>query len=116
MQPPDPDAPRGVLMVIGGAEDKLGKRTILSRFARLAGGSAGTIAVISTASSLGDTVTEVYRTLFERLGVGGVVGLRPETRAEADDPATAALLDDASGVFMTGGNQNKLSSIVAGTR
>ena len=116
MEQPDPDAPRGVIMVIGGAEDKLGKRTILNRFVRLAGGSAATIAVVSTASSLGDTVTTVYRTIFERLGVAEVRGLRPETRAEADDPACAALLDECTGVFMTGGNQVKLSSIVAGTR
>jgi cyanophycinase len=116
MQPPDVDAPRGVLMVIGGAEDKLGKRTILNRFVRLAGGPAASIAVISTASSLGDTVTEVYRTLFDKLGVTDIRGLRPETRAAADDPATAAAIDGVSGVFMTGGNQNKLSSVVAGTR
>ena len=116
MELPDPDAPRGVIMVVGGAEDKLGKRAILNRFARLAGGPVATIAVISTASSLGDAVTEVYSTLFERLGVPEVRGLRPETRAEADDPACAALLDDVTGVFMTGGNQLKLSSIVAGTR
>ncbi|HEX8003430.1 MAG TPA: cyanophycinase [Mycobacteriales bacterium] len=116
MEEPDVDAPRGVLMVIGGAEDKLGRRTILNRFARLAGGSAASIAVISTASALGDTVTEVYRAIFERIGVADVRGLRPETRAEADDPATAAALDDVSGVFMTGGNQSKLSSVVAGTR
>jgi len=116
MEEPTVDAPRGVLLVIGGAEDKLGKRTILTRFARLAGGTAGTVAVISTASALGDTVTEVYRAIFERLGVAEVRGLRPETRAEADDPACAAMLDDVTGVFMTGGNQTKLSSVVAGTR
>jgi cyanophycinase len=29
---------------------------------------------------------------------------------------TAALLEDVTGVFMTGGNQSKLSSVVAGTR
>jgi cyanophycinase len=83
---------------------------------RLAGGPAAIVAVISTASSLGDTVTDVYRTLFHKLGVPEVRGLRPETRAEADDPMAAALLEDVTGVFMTGGNQSKLSSVVAGTR
>ncbi|MDQ1713508.1 MAG: cyanophycinase [Frankiaceae bacterium] len=116
MQPPDVDAPRGVLMMIGGAEDKLNQRVVLNRFVRLAGGPAAIIAVISTASSLGDTVTDVYRSLFHKLGVPEVRGLRPETRAEADDPMTAALLEDVTGVFMTGGNQSKLSSVVAGTR
>jgi cyanophycinase len=116
MELPDLDGPRGVLMMIGGAEDKLGQRTILNRFVRLAGGPAAIVAVISTASSLGDTVTEVYRTLFHKLGVPEVRGLRPETRAEADDPLAAALLEEVTGVFMTGGNQAKLSSVVAGTR
>jgi cyanophycinase len=116
MQPPDVDAPRGVLMMIGGAEDKLNARVLLNRFVRLAGGPAAIVAVISTASSLGDTVTDVYRGLFHKLGVPEVRGLRPETRAEADDPMAAALLEDVTGVFMTGGNQSKLSSIVAGTR
>jgi cyanophycinase len=116
MELPDLDAPRGVLMMIGGAEDKLGQRTILNRFARLAGGPAAIIAVISTASSLGDEVTDVYRTLFHKLGVPEVRGLRPETRAEADDPMAAALLEEVTGVFMTGGNQAKLSSTLAGTR
>jgi cyanophycinase len=116
MEQPDLDAPRGVLMVIGGAEDKLGQRTILNRFVRLAGGPAATVAVISTASSLGDAVTDVYRALFHKLGVPEVRGLRPETRAEADDPMAAALLEEVTGVFMTGGNQAKLSAVVAGTR
>jgi cyanophycinase len=116
MEQPDENAPRGVLMVIGGAEDKLGRRTILSRFARLAGGPGASVAVISTASALGDTATEVYRAVLGRIGITDVRGLRPESRAEADDPACAALLEDCSGIFMTGGNQNKLSTIVAGTR
>ena len=116
MEPPDPDAPRGVLMAIGGAEEKLGRRTLLNRFVRLAGGPAATIAVISTASSLGDTATEVYREIFQRLGVAEVRGMRPEDRAEADDTEYVRLLRDVTGVFMTGGNQVKLSSIVAGTR
>ena len=115
MDEPDLDAPRGVLMVIGGAEDKLGRRTVLTRFARLAGGSAASIAVISTASALGDTTTEMYRAVFERLGVTEFKGLRPESRAEADDPACAAMLEDVTGIFMTGGNQLKLSAVIAGT-
>ena len=103
-------------MAVGGAEDKLGKRTILNRFARLAGGPTASIAVVSTASSLGDSITQVYLDLFTALGVADVRGLRPETRAEANEPACAARLDDVTGVFMTGGNQAKLSSVVAGTR
>lgn len=103
-------------MVIGGAEDKLGQRTILSRFVKFAGGASARIAVVATASSLGDEATELYRALFLRLGAQQVDGVRPVTRGEANDPAHARVLDQASGVFLTGGNQVKLATVVAGTK
>ena len=61
-------------MPIGGAEDKLGRMTILREVTRLAGGPAGRIVVISTASSLGDEITHAYLQLFAGLGVEDVVG------------------------------------------
>jgi len=103
-------------MVIGGAEDKFRDKAILARFARFAGGNDGRVVVISTASSLGDAATEMYRELFLGLGLGRVSGLRPEERDEADDPSAAAALQDATGVYLTGGNQSRLASVVAGTR
>ncbi|HET7533357.1 MAG TPA: cyanophycinase [Nocardioidaceae bacterium] len=109
------DASPGPLLAIGGAEDKLGKRTVLSEFVRLAGGEEARIAVIPTASSLGPEIVEVYDALFRRLGAREVVAARPESREEADDPAFVGLLDKVTGIFMTGGNQLKLSAVVNGT-
>jgi len=103
-------------MVIGGAEDKLRDKAILSRFAKFAGGSEGRVVVISTASSLGDQATEMYRELFLDLGLGEVTGLRPEEREEADDPVVVSALQGATGVYLTGGNQSRLAAVVAGTR
>jgi hypothetical protein len=102
-------------MLIGGAEDKVRDKLILSRFATFAGGPDGHVAVIATASSLGDVATERYRELFEGLGIGRVTGLRPEERSEAEAPELAAALHDATAIFLTGGNQLRLSSVVAGT-
>lgn len=102
--------------MIGGAEEKLRQRQILSRFISLAGASDGHIAVISTASSLGDEASELYVSLFHAMGVTDVRALRPLTRDEADDAAVVETIRDASGVFMTGGNQLRLSSVIAGTR
>jgi cyanophycinase len=107
--------PGGPLMIIGGAEDKLRKRTILKDFVTASGGADSRIVVIPTASSLGDEVVEVYDALFRRLGAGEVAAVRPSSRDDAHDPELVALLDDATGVFMTGGNQLKLSAIVCGT-
>ena len=51
---------RGPVMIIGGAEDKLRDRVILSRFVSMAGGPDAHIVVISTASSLGDLATDGF--------------------------------------------------------
>ncbi len=105
----------GHLLIIGGAEEKLRQRQILSRFVLLAGGSEGKVAIVSTASSLGDEATELYRSLFLQIGIPEVIGLRPVTREEANDPALAAQLRDVTGIFMSGGNQLRLSSVIGGT-
>jgi cyanophycinase len=109
-------APRGTLLAIGGAEDKLKRRAVLARFVDAAGGRDGCIVVLPTASSLGPEIIQLYEGIFRSLGAGDVVALRPESRAEADDAGMAATVADASGVFMTGGNQLKLSAVVTGTQ
>src|SRR5437588_8046404 len=116
LAPTTDGGPVGPVMVIGGAEDKLGERVILSRFVELAGGKRAHIAVISTASSLGEAATDLYRHIFMRAGAEKVTGLRPETREEANEPATVDALKEITGIFMTGGNQLRLSSVIGGTK
>jgi cyanophycinase len=105
----------GDLLVIGGAEDKLGRRTVLKEFIERAGGAKARIAVVPTASSLGPEIIGVYEALFTRLGAAEVYAARPESRTEASDPGMVKELDRATGIFMTGGNQLKLSTVIAGT-
>jgi cyanophycinase len=103
-------------MVIGGAEDKFRDKLILSRFAKFAGGPEGHVVVISTASSMGEEATRTYRELFLGLGIGEVTGLRPEEREEADDEAGLVAMKHATGIFLAGGNQSRLTQVVAGTK
>ncbi len=110
-----PTPPLGTLFAIGGAEAKLRRRTVLRAFVAAGGGAQARIAVVPTASSLGSEVVEVYQAVFGSLGAGEVVPLRPESRADAHRPDLAAQLEDVTAVFMTGGNQLKLSSYVTGT-
>ena len=113
---PSPGQARaGHLLIIGGAEDKLRQRQILARFVSLAGGADARVVVISTASSLGDEATELYLSLFRQLGIADVRGMRPLVRDDANDKRLVSLLDDATGIFMTGGNQLRLSSVIGGT-
>ncbi|HUG47863.1 MAG TPA: cyanophycinase [Candidatus Limnocylindria bacterium] len=105
----------GHVIVIGGAEDKVRERVILARFVALAGGPDARIAVISTASSLGPLAGEMYRRVFTELGAREVQPIHAMTRTQANEPANARTVGDATGVFMTGGNQLRLSSTVGGT-
>lgn len=110
-----PDAPKRSLLIIGGAEDKVGRVTILRRFVRLAGGRKARLVVIPTASSVPDEVVEVYSTVFERLGCASVTSVDPANRQAAGDSELVDRVDDATGVFLSGGNQLKLSQLIVGT-
>jgi cyanophycinase len=113
---PSLPAPRaGHLLLIGGAEDKLRQKQILARFVSLAGGAEARVAVISTASSLGDEATQLYEELFGSMGVTEVRGVRPLVRDDANDAAMIEPVADATGIFMTGGNQLRLASVIGGT-
>jgi cyanophycinase len=105
----------GSAIVIGGAEDKVRERVILNRFVALSGGSDASIFVISTASSLGAEAGERYSRLFHDLGARRVRPVHAVTRAEANDEALALALREATGVFLTGGNQLRLASTITGT-
>ena len=105
----------GHVIIIGGAEDKVRERVILNRFIKLAGSKDARIAVISTASSLGPLAGEMYRRVFGELGAAEVHPIHATTRAQANDPDAARTVRDATGIFMTGGNQLRLSSTIGGT-
>ncbi len=116
--PPGPGgaSTSGPLVIIGGAEDKVGKRRLLRRFVTLSGGRGrARIVVVPTASSVEPEMSEVYTDAFTHLGAAEVRTLRPASRREADDPDLAATTAGATGIFMTGGNQLKLSQWVTGT-
>ncbi|MFL5650741.1 MAG: cyanophycinase, partial [Chloroflexota bacterium] len=106
----------GTVIIIGGAEDKVRDRVILSRFATLAGGRDATVVVISTASSLGELAGERYKQVLGELGVTKVRAIHAITRAQANDETVTLTLRGATGIFMTGGNQLRLSSTIGGTR
>ena len=105
----------GTVIIIGGAEDKIRDRVILQRFVALAGGPRAIVAVISSASAFGLEAAERYRTIFTDLGAQHVHPIHASTRAEASDETAVLAVREASGIFLTGGNQLKLASIIAGT-
>jgi cyanophycinase len=105
----------GTVILIGGAEDKVRERVILTRFIDLAGGPDARVAVICSASSLGPLAGEMYRRIFTELGAKQVDAISAVTRVQANDDKAARIVERASGVFLTGGNQLRLSSTIGGT-
>jgi cyanophycinase len=103
------------LLIIGGAEDKIGRATILRRFVRLAGGREARIVVIPSASSFPGETVDTYTTAFGRLGATAVAVVNPRSRQAAAGKALVQAMDEATGVFITGGNQLKLAQLFVGT-
>lgn len=107
---PDSTA-RGTLIPIGG---KLMDEAILERFVALAGGGAARIAVIPTASNE-PGMGAYFARAFERLGVARARSVEFRERCDCDDADWLDELAQATGLFITGGDQLKLASIVGGT-
>lgn len=105
---------RGWIVPIGGAEDKATRRRILKRFVQLSGGRDARIAIIPTASRLADTGAR-YEELFDRLEAGRAVSVDFATREDGERDDYLRELEGATGVFFTGGNQLRISTILGGT-
>ncbi|HYG64255.1 MAG TPA: cyanophycinase [Thermoanaerobaculia bacterium] len=106
----------GLLIAVGGAEDKVRERLILRYFLEACGGSDAHVVVLATASELPETGGR-YADLFYQMNADTVEVLRIANREEALDAGAEAhdLLEYASGLFITGGSQLKLSSALGGT-
>ena len=105
---------RGYIVPVGGAEEKIGDVVILRRFATLCGTHGCRIAIIPTASELSDTGHR-YEELFRSLGVAEARSLPIASRADCERREWLDVLDEVDGVFLTGGNQLRLSTMIGGT-
>ena len=105
----------GYIIPIGGSEDKDKNPVILERFISLCGGPDARVVIIPTASRLAETAPQ-YRALFGRLGASSVEIMSIQRRGECDKPEHLTLLDRVTGVFITGGDQMRLATVIGGTR
>ena len=102
---------RGYIIPIGGAENKRRKPLILQKFAELCGGKNARLAIIPTASKLKET-GQNYIDIFRDIGVDYCVSLPIEERSDSECVEYLQELNEASGIFVTGGNQLRLSTII----
>ncbi|HEX5727398.1 MAG TPA: cyanophycinase [Longimicrobiaceae bacterium] len=108
---------RGRLLVIGGAEDPdEDDLCILPHLVEIAGGKRARIVVCSSPSEDPGRKVEVYGRLFEKIGVAEVIPAPITDRREADAEAVEEAVRRATAVFFTGGDQLRLTALLAGTR
>ncbi len=105
---------RGWIIPIGGAENKENDRRILERFVRVSGGQDADIVVIPTASRMHETGSR-YEQVFRDIGAERVTVMDFDTRRDCHEAGRLERLDEASGIFFTGGNQLRLTTLLGGT-
>lgn len=107
-------AKRGWIVPIGGAENKENDRNILQRFLEVSGGDDADIVVIPTASRMHETGPR-YERLFDELGAKRVTVMDFDTRRDCREAGRLRRMEEATGIFFTGGNQLRLTTLLGGT-
>src|SRR5580700_10533814 len=105
---------RGWIIPIGGAENKENDRRILERFVRVSGGPEADIVVIPTASSMHETGAR-YEQVFADIGAARVTVMDFDTRRDCQETGRLKRIEEATGIFFTGGNQLRLTTLLGGT-
>lgn len=107
---------QGKLLIIGGAEDKEGDCKILREFLRCAGGTKAHIVIMTAATSLPGEVGDNYIRVFERLGAEDVRVVDTQTPDDANNAEYLEAIQQATGIFFTGGDQARIISCLKDTK
>ncbi|HEX6648663.1 MAG TPA: cyanophycinase [Pyrinomonadaceae bacterium] len=102
------------LIIIGGKEDRSADKVILGEIARRVGGGKLVVSTVAMANGT-DQLFDQYRKAFRSLGVKHLYNLEINDREEAKQESKIRILDDAIGVFFTGGDQLKITSEIGDT-
>jgi cyanophycinase len=106
----------GRLLVIGGAEDMdTDDMLILPRLVEIAGGGNARVMVCAVATGEPGESLREYRKVFRKIGVAELTSVALRDRSEGSDEKTLRALEAADCFFMTGGDQLRITSVLAGT-
>lgn len=107
---------RGALIIIGGAEDKVGECRILREFLRIGKGRHARVLVMTVATELPIEVGMDYVEVFKRLGAEDVRTFDVSCREAANRDSAVEFARDATCIFFTGGEQLRITKLLGGTR
>ncbi len=106
---------QGPLVISGGAEDREGDCVVLREFVRCAGGTKAHIAVMTAATGFPKEVGDEYTNIFERLGAENVEVVHTEYRDASDCKKAIRQIEEATGIFFTGGDQSRIVDFIKGS-
>lgn len=106
----------GRLIAIGGNEDKANGQVVLKRVVQEIGKPVYKVGIITTASEEPRKRGKDYEQVFKTLGASEIKILAIETRDQANDRALAKTLEDVDLIFLTGGDQLRLTTIMGGSK
>jgi cyanophycinase len=104
---------KGHLVIIGGGERAA---VILNKISELAGGPDGEIVIIPVANSNPLEIALLQRYEFEETGIGEAKFVFLDNPGSADADSILEFLDNASGIFFSGGSQRRLAKALNGTK
>lgn len=118
--------PKGKLLIIGGAEDKVDappdiieQRREFTRYEILSelqpNNKDKKIEIITTGTEFHDEVKKTYQKVFNEMGYKNLGFMPIRERSEARKKNFLNRIEEAGAVFFTGGDQFRLSTILGGT-
>lgn len=106
---------RGRLVAIGGGDIREGDAPLLKEFIKLAKGPRARVVVMTVATDEPAAAAAEYKSAFKRLGVDDVRAVDVSSRADTLKPEALEAVEQATGLFFTGGDQLHITSLVGGT-
>jgi cyanophycinase len=106
-----PPGKTGALVLVGGGNLP---DAVRRRFLELAGGKKARLVLIPSASAQPDAPAQSFA-FWKTAPVASVRVLHTTRRRDADDPRFFGVLRDATGVWIAGGDQNRLVALFGGT-
>lgn len=103
------------LIIIGGAEDKKGDKKILHEVCSHIDKEKQLLVIATAATEKPQEAGNIYCNIFSDMGVKNLEVLDVEKREDALKPEYAELIERASLIFFTGGDQLRITSILGGT-
>lgn len=106
----------GRLIAIGGNEDKAEELVVLKRVVQEVGKTDYKVGVITTASENPEQRGKDYHKVFTSLGATEIELLNIKERAQANDGKLAEKIEKLDLIFLTGGDQLRLTTILGGSK